>query len=194
MLFPTLAVEQQLKRNEILFHRGDEARAIFRVLDGRLRLLRNTIDGQMVTLHVAKPNDYFAEASLFAEHYHCDAVADLPSRVALYPRQVVLKMLLSEPATALRFAALQAQRIQALRTQLELRNLRSARERIWQYLLLSADAKTRSIVIERPLKDMASDIGLSHESFYRSLAALEKAGDIIRTGNMIQIISTSLST
>ena len=47
---------------------------------------------------------------------------------------------------------------------------RSARERVVQLLQLAASEEDRSVTFTRPLKDIAGDIGLTHEAFYRTLA------------------------
>lgn len=73
------------------------------------------------------------------------------------------------------------------RRRLELRNIRNARERVWQKLQLSPIRDDGTVIIDRPLKEMAGEIGLTHEALYRSLAALEKAGRIRRRGRTIRL-------
>ena len=53
-------------------------------------------------------------------------------------------------------------------------------ERILQYLLVMAPPGRATIVVDRPLKSIADDLGLTHESFYRTLAQLAKELIIIR--------------
>jgi CRP-like cAMP-binding protein len=67
-----------LAPGELLFRQGDPATAIYKVESGRLRLIRRTVDDHLVTLHTARRGEFFAEASLFADAYHCDAVAAAP--------------------------------------------------------------------------------------------------------------------
>jgi CRP-like cAMP-binding protein len=70
---------------------------------------------------------------------------------------------------------------------MELRNIRSARERIMQYLRLRAgpDDRGRSVRIEGQLQDIAAEIGMTREALYRTLAALEADGSIARTETAI---------
>ncbi len=173
---------RDLAAGEPLFRRGDRASAIYRVESGRLRLLRSAVDGRLVVLHTARAGDLFAEAALFSETYHCDAVAAVPSRVRHYPKGALLATLRADPALLEAFTAELARRLQALRSRLELRDVRSARERVLQHLA-SAAAGTdgRSIPIEGRLQDIAAELGLTREAFYRTLAALEAAGAILRT-------------
>jgi DNA-binding Lrp family transcriptional regulator len=67
------------------------------------------------------------------------------------------------------------------------RNIRSARERLFRYLRLSNAGDGRALAIERHLQDLAADLGLSRESLYRSMAALEAEGAIKRSATSILV-------
>ncbi len=172
--------ERELGKNERLFRQGDASSAIFEVMSGRLRLLRRTIDGHLVTLHTARAGDLLGEAALFSDVYHCDALAATPSRVRVYPKPVLLSALRADPLLYEAFAARLARQLQAVRARLELRNIRSARERLLQYLRLSAGRDGRSITLDGQLQDVAADVGLTREAVYRALATLQAEGVIVR--------------
>ena len=99
------SVVRVLASGELLFRQGDRAEAIYRVETGRLRLIRRTIDDHLVILHTAGRGEFFAEASLFAEAYHCDAIAAAQSRVWVYPKAIVMAALRTDPALAETFIA-----------------------------------------------------------------------------------------
>ena len=42
--------------------------------------------------------EFFVEAALFADIFHCDAVATEPSRVRIYPKTAVLNALSTDPS------------------------------------------------------------------------------------------------
>lgn len=178
-------VLRELRRDERLFQQGDAASAIFEVVSGRVRLVRRTIDDHLVALFTARPGDLLAEAALFSASYHCDAVAATASRVRIYPKRALLSALRKHPALLEGFAARLAGQLQRLRARMELRNIRSARERLLQYLWLSADGCGRRVAIDGHLQDLAADLGLSREALYRTLAALEADGVIKRSANGI---------
>ena len=179
------SIVRVLAPGELLFRQGDRAEAIYRVETGRLRLIRRTIDDHLVILHTAGRGEFFAEASLFAEAYHRDAVAAAQSRVRVYPKTIVMAALRTDPALAEAFMARLARQLQELRARMELRNIRSARERVLQYLRLRAGVHGRSIAIEGQFQDIAAEIGISREALYRTLAALEAEGYLTRTENAI---------
>jgi CRP-like cAMP-binding protein len=181
---------RDIGQGELLFEQGAPAEAIFSVENGRLRLIRRTIDDHLIVLHTARPGELFAEASLFAEAYHCDAVAAVSSRVRAYPKTSVLEALRHNPALAEAFIARLAQQLQELRGRMELRNIGSARERVLQYLRLRAGALSRSVALEGQLQDIAAEIGVSRETLYRTLAALEDEGQLARSGSAILLKKT----
>ena len=170
-----------LAAGDTLFRQGSKASAIFEVLEGRLRLTRATIDSHPVVLHTARPGELFAEASLFVGTYRCDAIAAMASRVRAYPKRDLLAAFRSDPAIGERFMAVLAHQIHVLRARLEERNIRSARERLLHHVALTAGDDGRTMRIEGTLIDLAAELGLSHEALYRTLADLEKAGEIVRT-------------
>ena len=174
-----------LASGEPLFRQGDRAAAIYKVESGRLRLIRRTVDDHLVILHTARRGEFFAEASLFADAYHCDAVAAAPSSVRVYPKQVVKEAMRADPTLAEAFMARLARQLQELRARMELRNIRSARDRVLQYLRLRAGTHGHGIVIEGQLQDIAGEIGMTREALYRTLAALETEGQLTRTETVI---------
>ena len=174
-----------LAPGELLFRQGDPAVAIYKVESGRLRLIRRTVDDHLVILHTARRGEFFAEASLFADAYHCDAVAAVPSSVRVYPKQNAMNAMRKDPALAMAFTARLARQLQELRARMELRNIRSARDRVLQYLRLRAGVQGRSIPVEGQLQDIAAEIGMTREALYRTLAALETEGCLTRTETAI---------
>lgn len=175
---------RELVAGELLFRQGEPAAAIYRVESGRLRLIRCTVDDHLVILHTARRGEFFTEAALFAEAYHCDAVAAVPSRVRIYPKAKVMEALRADLALAEAFMARLARQLQDLRARMELRNIRSAKERVLQFLRLRA-GQGRSIPIEGQLQDIAAEIGMTREALYRTLAVLEAEGRLNRTETTI---------
>ncbi len=175
-----------LSRGDVLFRQGDPATAIYRVASGRLRLERRTADGRHVILHNARPGELFAEASLFADTYHCDAVAIQASRVEVYRRTQVLRLFRQDPGAAENLLATLARQLQAVRARLELRNVRSARERVMLWLETRAD-RDRVVILDGPLQDIAAELGLTREALYRTIAILERDEAVERDGANVRL-------
>jgi len=173
---------------EALFRKGDHAFGIFRLVAGRIRLAPVTPDGAEVPVPMARPGELFAEASLFSARYHCDALALTDSEVLLYPKAEVVQQLKKNEEEMWKFAGEMAHRLQGLRTQLELRQIRSAPQRVLQSLHLRCDATGRWAP-EGTLKQFAEEIGLTHEALYRALATLKKEGRIRRDKDQISLLA-----
>jgi CRP-like cAMP-binding protein len=161
------------------------------VEDGRIKLMRYLRSGKSVVMHTARAGHAFAEAALFSEVYHCNAVADVKTRVRTYRKKDILKAIDRDSSLALAYAASLSREVQRLRMQLELHSIPSARERILRLLQLEADADSFEFKIRVPLKDLAANIGLAHETFYRELARLETDKIITRRNTTIKIHRTA---
>jgi CRP/FNR family transcriptional regulator, dissimilatory nitrate respiration regulator len=176
-----------LQAGEFLFRQGDAAMFVFAIEQGQLRLERRTFDGRLVPLHLARAGETFAEAALFADRYHCDAVALTDAVVKVLPKAALLVELEQSGGHAPILVHAMARQLHVLRQRLELRNVRSARERVLLALELRVTDDSRTVVLEGPLQDFAADLGLTREALYRTLAALHASGQIVRDGSQITL-------
>jgi len=174
-----------LCKGEFLFHLGDAIENVYVVQLGRIKLIRNTEDGNPVVLQLAMAGDIIAEASLFSDTYHCSAIVDSPSvELSCFDRHGLLSALKESPAAAIEVMELFAHRIRKLRALLEIRNIRSARQRMYAYFQLESNGKNE-VPLKWSFKDMAYQLGLAHETFYRELKRLEEEEKIIRKEHVI---------
>src|SRR5258708_24772616 len=88
-----------------LFRRGDRAIAVYWVEKGRIVLVRHTAEGSRVRLFTAGPGESFAGAALFSAVYHCDAVAEVATRVLVVPKPALRSALGPQRAAAADFIA-----------------------------------------------------------------------------------------
>lgn len=179
------AIDHKLKAGEPLFRLGDKTIGLCEVITGRVRLARVDRSGREIVLHVAGPGETLAEASLFSSHYHCDAIANNAAIVRIYPKREVLAAFAESPKAAEAFSEMLAHQVMSLRTRIEQRNIRSARERVRHFLILNVGPDRRTVRLPGTLKDLAAEIGLTHEALYRTLATLERSGEIKRKGEKI---------
>jgi len=184
-LDPNSLERRSLARNEVLFRQGDKVKAIYFIESGVLRIERRTFDGRTLILGTTPANNFFVEAALFADIFHCDAVATEASRVRIYPKTAVLDALRSDPASGMTFLALMARQVIDLRQQMELMKVRSAKERVKLYLDFNTGPDGCTVTLPGQLQDVAGELGLTREAFYRTLASLERAGAIERAAHHI---------
>jgi len=178
---------RDLAVGDLVFRQGDRAAHIYQVYSGKVRLIRHTPEGGVLTLYRAGAGETFAEAALFAECYHCSAVVDEAGSVACFRKRELLVGLTSQPAIMLDLVAQLSGQVRRLRTMLEIRSIVSAPERVMHYLRLQADPADGCCRLPGALKDVAMELGLAHETFYRVLAALQKEGKIDRAGRCIRL-------
>ena len=182
------AIDRPLKAGQALFRFGDKAAGFFEVISGRVRLVRVDRAGHEIVLHVAGPGETLAEASLFSPVYHCDAIASTNAVARIYPKATMLGAFEKDPEAARAFTATLARQVMNLRTRIEQRNIRSARDRVRHYLGVNAGADGRTVEVRNTLKETSAELGLTHEAFYRTLAALERSGEIKRGRGKITLL------
>jgi CRP/FNR family transcriptional regulator, dissimilatory nitrate respiration regulator len=181
------AIDRSLSASQVLFRAGDKTVGLYEILEGKLRLVRHDRSGREAILQSASVGDTLAEASLYASTYHCDAIATTEALVRLYPKALLLAELKREPKLAQAFTAMLAQQIMGLRTRLEGRNIHSARDRVRHFLAVNVGADGRTVALSGTLKDLAVDLGLTHEALYRTLSRMEADGEIKRADRAIKI-------
>ncbi len=155
---------QKIEKGTALFHREDLVQHMYLVRSGAVALERAMADGTSLTLHVATSNMALAEASLFANTYHCDAVARAQSFVAKLPRADFLTIFRNRPDAALSLIETHAREVQAQRARIEILRLRRVSDRLDAWLdLYGEPAKGEWIRV-------AEQIGVSPPALYRELA------------------------
>lgn len=163
----------QVDSGDAIFREGAKANAMFATQDVAVTLHRTTEQGDRVVIHRARPGETFAEASLFADAYHCDATALRRGTVLRIDREAVLERF-RDPEFAKTFARLMARQVQRYRLQVQIMAIKSAEERVFAAILAG--------MLEGSVIDFAASIGLSHEAVYRSLRRLVDGGRVRQTG------------
>ncbi len=172
--------ERDLAAGQTLFRAGQRTVGPYLVLSGRVRLARVDRSGRETVLFTADAGDMIAEASLFSSVYHCDAIASTAAKVRLYPKDAVLAAFKKNPDAAKSFMARLAHQVMDLRTRMELRNIKSAHDRVRHYLALHVGADGATVAVNGTLKELAAELGLTHEALYRTLARMAAKGEIKR--------------
>ncbi len=158
--------ERAVAAGETLFCAGDPVRSIYLVMDGIVQLVRHQPHGLQLTLQRASAGDILAEASLFADRYHCDAVAIEDTRLRATPRSDVERAFAGDGAFARAWAAHLAHQVQRVRTTLEIMTLKTVAERLDAWIALN-DGR---LPPKGEWRIVASEIGVSPEALYRELA------------------------
>jgi CRP-like cAMP-binding protein len=147
---------------------------MFFVLSGEVRLLRRSKSGGEVVLQRTR-RGFLAEASLDQSTYHCDAVAAEPTRLLAIQRRAFADSLAVRGFRD-RWIAHLARELRKVRAHTERLNLKTARERIVHFI--ETEGEGGIVDLNQSKKDWASELGLTHEALYRTLAQMEKRDEL----------------
>lgn len=190
-IFETLATRAPIRRKlaagETLFRAGERVKALHVIVTGRLQLVRISATGRTVILHRAGDGEAFAEPSLFSERYHCDAVAEVPTEVIAYAKADIIDELAKDAGRMMSLLRHFTGQVQTLRARAEILSLRAAPERLLVYFRLHMPAVGDVVHVKGTWKQIAGEIGLTHEALYRALARLERDGIIERSDRKVTI-------
>lgn len=158
------AIERTHEANARLFVRGAPVDKVYFMRRGSVALERHLPSGDPLVLHVAGPDDLLAEGSLFAETYHCDAVARTHTVTASLPKTVFLRMLRDRPDAAMTLLARACHEVQVQRARVEMLRLKRLGDRLDFWLTLNGEPDLGGWV------GVAEAIGVSPPALYRELA------------------------
>src|SRR2546428_883314 len=172
----------------MLFRRGDPARCVFFVHSGEVRMLRSGRAGEDILLHRARPGEFFAEAALECPRYLCDGIAFQASTLAVIPKSELGALIDSDRGFSRQWNSLITRELRAARARIERLALSGVAERIRHFIASEGrDSSSAEVVLSGSLKDLARDLGVTHEALYRTLASMQKAGEVDRKGSTLTL-------
>jgi CRP-like cAMP-binding protein len=163
-----------MQKGDTLFAQNQTTSGLYRVVSGCVTLQRTGLGGDTLILHRAISGGFFAEASIFSQTYHCDAICTQSGSVVKIAKSDVVLMMHSNPAFCEGFTRLLAVQVQKYRAHIELLAIPSAKER----LLAAVQAGYHDATVT----ELASRINLSQEACYRALRGLCQDGRMVQTG------------
>lgn len=176
----------EMSKGEPVFRFGDEVDAVYRVLEGEICLTRFSPEGTEIVLYRAREGDFLAEASLFATHYHCDAICSRSGRYLRLPADALRQSLSSNPDFALEWISILSGSLRKQRAAQERLNLKSLRMRVIHYLV--DRGKEGRVELDQPVIRWAAELGASHEALYRTLAEMAREGLLQRQGQTLTLL------
>jgi CRP-like cAMP-binding protein len=183
-------VERRWAMGEVIFAAGDRAQGIHLVLEGRVRVVRDSGTRRQL-VHVEGPGGALGEVALFdGERYPATAIAAEPVRGILLPRAAVMAALAAGPETALLLLGRLAARVRTLVDRLDRLTFLSVNRRLARFLLERAEARgTGRMSLGMTQGQLAEELGTVREVVVRELLALRRLG-IIRAlgGNRFEVL------
>ncbi len=107
------ATERRFAAGTHIFRQSARVLTLHQIVDGRAHLVRHQPNGAPLVLQRAGPGSILAEASVFSERYHCDAVAIVATRTRAIAKPVLRAALGREAGLAYLAREVQATRTRA---------------------------------------------------------------------------------
>jgi CRP-like cAMP-binding protein len=158
--------QKSFGKGEHLFHRDDPVRMLFLIEGGYVNLIRFQADGNQALLQRSTAGTVLAEASLFSERYHCDAVAMAATEALLVPVPAVRKMLEYDLIFAGEWMAHLSRELVSARKRSEIAALRTVSARLDAWIAWNDDA----LPARGDWRGLADEIGVSPEALYREMS------------------------
>lgn len=174
-----------LAKGDVVFRAKAPAQHVFFLAQGRVVLHRFGPAGEEVVIHVAQAGEFFAEASLHSERYHCTATSVADGQVARIAAADLRSRLQTDPAFSMEWLAIVSRQLRQTRARVERLSLKSAAERVRHLLVTEGRGAKPTYALRGTVKELASELGLTHEALYRTLATMEREGVVVREGNRL---------
>lgn len=156
----------KLDKGSYLFRQGDAVNSVFVIESGLIELTRHQHDGRLVVLQRAIGQTVVAEASVYSDVYHCDAIAGLTTHIVSISKMNVERLLLHDETFSRMWAEYLAKKVQASRHLIEILSRKTVAERLDGWLAWQENAAES----KGQWKNIAVQIGVSPEALYRELA------------------------
>lgn len=176
-------------QNKLLFLRGDPADRIYLLLDGWVKIFRDTPEGEQTVIGVLKPGETVAEAAIFlGKDYPASAEVVSEARLLEIPAEDFLNLIREDGEVGIRMLGTLSHRMRGLILHIEQIQARSTPQRLGEFLLGLCSEKQGSVSIDLPYDKslVAARLGMKPESLSRALAKLRSYG-VTTVGHKVEL-------
>jgi len=189
-------IPKHLAKGEFLFHQGDRSDGFYIVQKGAIKVHRVSAAGKEQVIHLFRPIESFAEATLATESgYPADAVATDESTVLLVPKNDFVEMLRGRPELALRMLGSMSQHLRVLVGLLDDLTLKDSETRLANWLLKRCPSSKNEgpveIKLDRTKRVLAAEMGTTSETLSRTLAKFRDQKLLRVSGKTITVTKPS---
>ncbi len=180
----------ELKEGQSLFNHGEPVHSFFYVIEGLIKLYRQSPSGQEKIIELEKSGQTFAEALMFNDQpvYPVSAIAMKSSRVISISTRHFREILLRSPELSFHVMGELSIRLHELINEIDHLSLMTGRNRVAAYFLDQAAHKGDDFHLDIPKHAIASILSLQPESFSRLIKELVKRGAIEIQDTRIRVL------
>ncbi len=185
-------VSKNLGKGDYLFREGARSEGFYVVQKGAINVHRVSAAGKQQTIHLFRPIESFAEASLATDTgYPADARATEPAMVLLVPKSEFVELLHHRPELALRMLGSMSQHLRVLVGLLDDLTLKDMETRLANWLLKRCPrplSNTAAVIqLDRTKRVLAAEMGTTSETLSRTLAKFRDQKLLRAKGNTITL-------
>ena len=191
-----IAFLKQIKKKEILFSDGQEARGFYVILSGRVKLFKVSPEGKEQILHIVGAPDAFAEAALFLEGtYPAFAEAMTDCQLLFFPRKDFVQLIEKNPQLSINMIVTLSHYLKRFASLIEELSLKEVSSRIAKYLVdlsMKSSKEGRSpkeVELDLSKTQLALKLGTISETLSRTLAKMKAKKIIDVKKNKIVILN-----
>jgi CRP/FNR family transcriptional regulator, dissimilatory nitrate respiration regulator len=190
-----IASLKQVKKKQMLFSDGEEARGFYVTLSGRVKLFKVSPEGKEQILHVVAAPDAFAEAALFLEGtYPAFAEAMTDCQLLYFPKKDFIQMIEKNPQLSINMIVTLSQYLKRFASLIEELSLKEVSSRVAKYLVdlsmrSSKEGKRpKEVELDLSKTQLALKLGTISETLSRTLAKMKAKRIIDVKKNRILIL------
>lgn len=172
-----IARHRSFDKGEAIINAGDELNSLFVVFKGRVKNIRYSEEGKEQVISILSPGDFFGELALFYNKTASSSIIATEATTICIVNSEKLKVLMgNNPNMMFKMMRELSKRIINLEARIEYNSLNSALAKLAR--LLYELKKGDLIILPSTKSDLASQLGISSETFSRKLKELENDGII----------------
>lgn len=184
--------EFRVRKNELIFHKGDLPEGMHVVVMGQVKLSLPTAQGMEKVVHMCGPGSTFGEAMVFLDKpYPVTAQATAESLLLLVTKKALLEAMESSFMLCRKMMGSLSARLHELLGDMETCMLRGSLQRVVCFLVQAAPGGEQSayeINLASSKQTIASQLNLAPETLSRVLGQLTDAGLIRVKGRAITVL------
>lgn len=171
---------KEFEKGDIIFTEGSEAKTLYFINEGKIKLYKYTKDGKEQILHVLSEGDFFGELDLIKpSKYGFNASAIVSSKICTLSKDEMRDIMMKNPEIGIKVLETVGERLSKVENLVQNLATNDVDSRM-AYLLIDlmekyGKAEEKNISIKLPLsrEEMANYIGVTRETISRKLKKFE---------------------
>lgn len=183
-------VTKDYKKGQAIFYSGDKADRLYIVCDGKIKIIKNSVDGKEQILYILSKGDFIGAFNLLKEdEFEFSAIALGKVQVSTLAKEEFNKIIIKNPTITLKVLEKAYERINKVEQLVDRLSANSVDSKVASLLLNMVKDYgkicEKGIMLELSInrEEMGSLSGISRETITRKLKLFEEEGYIELIGN-----------